>query len=339
MRDGDFIGLCHLFWLAVVTKPLICFNSDVEQLIIFSLSLFGLWLGADLITKGALGLAHRFGLSEGFIGMTLLALGTSFPEIMVSLTAAREQAAGIPTSGIVIGNVIGANMSLMALVLGAVGLMGVVKIPRKRIRVEGPALVVSTVLFLLFAADGIINQFEGIIFLTAYVTYLLFLNRTKKEGIKPKGKKMSILKTLFLLALGVIGISYASQYVITSGINIAANLGVDQIVVGALLLGVGTTLPELTIAIRLAMKGDNELSIGNLVGSNVVDILLVLGLGALITDWHIESRVVQFDLPFLLLSMMVAALFMLSRGKLERREALLLLSLYGVYFALKLMGW
>ena len=311
----------------------------MEQLFIFALSLLGLWLGADFITKGALGLAHRFGLSEGFVGMTLLALGTSFPEIMVSLTAAREQAAGIPTSGIVIGNVIGANFSLMALVLGAVGLMGVVKIPRKRILIEGPALVVSTVLFLMFASDGIINRFEGIIFLAAYVVYLLFLNRTKHEGIKPKGKKISLSKALSFLVLGIAGIGFASQYVIDSGINIAATLGVDQIVVGALLLGVGTTLPELTIAIRLALRGDNELSIGNLVGSNVVDILLVLGLGALITNWQIESRVVQFDLPFLLLSMMVAALFMLSRGKLERREALLLLSLYVVYFALKLMGW
>jgi cation:H+ antiporter len=311
----------------------------VEQIVIFFLSLLGLWLGADFITKGALGLAHRFGLSEGFIGMTLLALGTSFPEIMISLAAAREQAAGIPTSGIVIGNVIGANMSLMALVLGAVGLLGVIKVSHKRMRIEGSALILSTTLLLLFASDGVINRFEGMIFLAAYLLYLIFLNRTRKEGIKVKGKMQSLLKSLFLLGLGLLVISQASQYVIDSGISIAASLGVDQIVVGALLLGVGTTLPEFTIAIRLALKHDSELSIGNLVGSNVVDILLVLGLGAMITDWHVASRVVQFDLPFLLLSMMVAALFMLSRGKLERRESLLLLSLYGIYIALKLMGW
>lgn len=311
----------------------------MEQIVIFFLSLLGLWLGADFITKGALGLAHRFGLSEGFIGMTLLALGTSFPEIMISLAAAREQAAGIPTSGIVIGNVIGANMSLMALVLGAVGLLGVIKVSHKRMRIEGSALILSTTLLLLFASDGVINRFEGMIFLAAYLLYLIFLNRTRKEGIKVKGKMQSLLKSLFLLGLGLLVISQASQYVIDSGISIAASLGVDQIVVGALLLGVGTTLPEFTIAIRLALKHDSELSIGNLVGSNVVDILLVLGLGAMITDWHVASRVVQFDLPFLLLSMMVAALFMLSRGKLERRESLLLLSLYGIYIALKLMGW
>jgi len=144
---------------------------------------------------------------------------------------------------------------------------------------------------------------------------------------------------LFLLGIGVMVIGEASHYVIESGVNIAAGLGVDQLVVGALLLGVGTTLPELTIAIRASLKGSNQLSLGNLVGSNVVDILLVLGLGALITDWQIEARVVQFDLPFLLLSMMVASLFMMSRGKLVRREAALLLSLYAVYVALKLMGW
>ena len=271
--------------------------------------------------------------------MTLLALGTSFPEIMVALAAAREQAAGTPTSGIVIGNVIGANMSLMALVLGAVGLMGVITIPRQKRRVQGTALVVSTGLFLLFAGDGVINRTEGIVFLVMYVLYLFFLNMSKRNGLKPPGKKQPLAKLLFLLGIGVMVIGEASHYVIESGVNIAAGLGVDQLVVGALLLGVGTTLPELTIAIRASLKGSNQLSLGNLVGSNVVDILLVLGLGALITDWQIEARVVQFDLPFLLLSMMVASLFMMSRGKLVRREAALLLSLYAVYVALKLMGW
>src|SRR3989344_3223916 len=311
----------------------------MEQLFIFSLSLLGLWLGADVITKGALGLARLFGLSESFIGMTLLALGTSFPEIMVALAAAREQAAGTPTSGIVIGNVIGANMSLMALGLGAVGLMGVITISRQKMRVQGTALVVSTGLFLLFAGDGVINRTEGIVFLVMYVLYLFFLNMSKRNGLKPPGKKQPLAKLLFLLGIGVMVIGEASHYVIESGVNIAAGLGVDQLVVGALLLGVGTTLPELTIAIRASLKGSNQLSLGNLVGSNVVDILLVLGLGALITDWQIEARVVQFDLPFLLLSMMVASLFMMSRGKLVRREAALLLSLYAVYVALKLMGW
>ncbi|HCR81411.1 MAG: CaCA family Na(+)/Ca(+) antiporter [Candidatus Pacebacteria bacterium GW2011_GWB1_47_8] len=311
----------------------------IDQLAIFSLSLLGLWLGADFITKGALGLARLFGLSESFIGMTLLALGTSFPEIMVALAAAREQAAGTPTSGIVIGNVIGANMSLMALVLGAVGLMGVITISRQKMRVQGTALVVSTGLFLLFAGDGVINRTEGIVFLVMYVLYLFFLNMSKRNGLKPPGKKQPLAKLLFLLGIGVMVIGEASHYVIESGVNIAAGLGVDQLVVGALLLGVGTTLPELTIAIRASLKGSNQLSLGNLVGSNVVDILLVLGLGALITDWQIEARVVQFDLPFLLLSMMVASLFMMSRGKLVRREAALLLSLYAVYVALKLMGW
>lgn len=311
------------------------------DIFIFILSLIGLSFGANVVTKGALGLARRWGLSESFLGMSLLSLGTCLPEIMVSLTAAYEQEKmGVSTSGIVIGNVIGANMSTMVFVLGAVGLLGTVTISKKKMQVQGPALIISTVLFLILASDGVIGRQDGIIFLFSYLVYFLILNRVKEKARKPeKHQILPYWKILLFLLGGIFFVSEASQQAIQAGIRLALDLGISQLVVGAILLGLGTTLPELTIALKAKNKEERDLSLGNLIGSNVVDVFIVLGFGALITEWKIDRQVVQFDIPFLLLSMTIVTLFMLSRGKLDRKESLLMLSLYGIYIALKVMGW
>lgn len=312
------------------------------EILIFFAGLVGLWIGAEFIIHGSLGLARRFGLSESFIGLVILSLGTDLPEIMVSISGAREQLIhGTDVSGIVVGNIIGSNMSQMIFVLAAVGLLGgTIKINRKAAWFQGLALVSATLLFFVLAADGLIDRADGLMFLMAYVIYFVAISRNQpRTKPKKKTKQHSPWKLVGMLMIGIVLLGEASSRVITSGIDIATNLGVSQVIVGAVLVGIGTSLPELVVSIKASFKGATGLSIGNLVGSNIVDILLALGGSAVISSWKIDRHVAQFDLPFLLFSMVVATLFMVTRDKLERSESFLLISLYVVYVALKLMGW
>ena len=142
-----------------------------------------------------------------------------------------------------------------------------------------------------------------------------------------------------LLITGLIIIFQSSTWVITTGVDLAIQFGINQIVIGAILVGIGTSLPELVVSMNALSKGAKNLAISNLVGSNVVDILLALGLGATISSWKVDRHVALFDLPFLLFTMVIVVLFMLSRRKLERKESLLMIALYVVYVSLKLIGW
>ena len=291
--------------------------------------------------RGALGLARKFGLSENFIGLIVLALGTGLPEIMVSVTGAIEHGKGVDTAGIVVGNIIGSNMSNMVFVLGSVGILGGSMVMKKQeVWRQGLAVVAATLLFLVFASDGLISRTEGWAFLVTYLFYFIIVSRSQaKTPVKKRKHKQPPWKLALILLAGIILLGEASNRVIESGIEIAASLGVSQLVVGAVLVGVGTSLPELVVSVKAAMQGAKDLSVSNLVGSNIINILLALGLAAVISGLPIERHVAQFDLPFLLFTMIVVALFSLSRGKLERKESWLLLGLYGVYVSLKLLGW
>ncbi|OIP74500.1 MAG: hypothetical protein AUK08_00035 [Candidatus Pacebacteria bacterium CG2_30_36_39] len=305
------------------------------------LGLIGLLAGAELITRASLGLSHRFRLSEGFIGLVVLSLGTSLPEIVVTIAGALEKRAGIDTSGIIIGNIIGSSMGNMALILGITGLLGgTIAVYKREIWIQGISLVSSTLAFLVFAQDGRITRQEGLILMAGYVLYFIFAQKLNKSVSATKAKKRKGLgKLLFQLMFGLIIIAQSSEWVITSGIGLAIQLGINQVVIGAILVGIGTSLPELVVSINAFVKGAKELSVGNLLGSNVVNVLLALGGGAVISEWEIDRRVATFDLPFLLFSMVVVILFMLSRKKFERKESFLMVCLFVVYVSLKLMGW
>jgi cation:H+ antiporter len=314
----------------------------MNDIIFFMLGLLGLWIGSEFIMRGSLGLSRRLGWSEGFVGLVILSLGTDLPEIVVSITGAMQKKQGIDTSGIVVGNVIGSNMSQMVLVFGLIGLFGgVMKISKKEGVPQGISLILATLMFLVVSNDGLITQKESYLMLLAYGFYFLFVSRLNSHSKpqKKKRKQLSLVKILGFMIIGLGVIFQASEWVISHGLNLAVDLGVNQLVIGAILVGIGTSLPELVVSMNALSKGARELSVGNLVGSNVVDILLALGLGGTITSWNVDRQVAMFDMPFLLLSMVIVVLFMLSRKKLDRKESILMLALYAVYVSLKLIGW
>jgi cation:H+ antiporter len=317
----------------------------IQNLLILFLALGALWFGANLITKAALHIARSLAMSEGFIGMTVLALGTSFPEITIAVTGAMQKLAGQHTSGIVVGNAIGASMNQLILIVAMTSLLrGGIKFNKGNILVDAAFVIVSITTFYVLSLDGQVSHAEGMIFVSLYVLYLLFVSRRnlleqaaasiRRKLVNRRVKLVDMLQ----LVLGLFVIFQSSQLVLSKGVLIASQLGVSEATVGILLLGFGASLPEMVIAINAVLKGATALSLGNLVGGTVVNICLAMGLGAAIAGWEIDRALVQFDIPYLLFSAVVVILFIASRNKLSRREAMLLVALYLVYILLKTMG-
>lgn len=316
----------------------------MSSLVIFFLSLAALWLGANLITRSALRLAKSWGMSEGFIGMTVLALGTSFPEITIAFTGALQKLAGQNTSGIVVGNAIGASMNQLILIVAVAGLIKSIKFRKDNVFFDSTFVIATMTAFYVTSRDGFISKSEGVVFVLFYLLYLIFLSRQNfleklSSKIKQKLSKKKVRPTDVLwLVLGLVIIAKSSQLVLANGVLLASQFGVSEATIGILLLGFGASLPELVVSISAAIKGATALSLGNLIGGTVVNICVAMGLGAAIAGWEVDRGLLQFDIPYLLFSSVVVVLFIASRNKLDRKESLLLLSLYLVYLSLKAMG-
>ena len=320
--------------------------------LLFLTGLFLLWFGADLITRAALKIAKALSLSEGFIGLTILAIGTGFPEIIISVTGAMQNLQGVDNSQIIVGNIIGSCMSNLALILGLSGLLRIIRLHKTSVFFDSLVLVLSTGIFYLVAKDGLISREDGLVFILFYLIYLVFLNRRNLQGQLKKAKRQLKRKTsrairrrkpklvhFIQLIIGLLILTKASSLVLERGTLIASQLGVNEMLVGILLIGLGSSLPELAVSINAASKGSIALSLNNLIGSNILDIFLALGVSSTISSWEISRSVVQFDLPYLLFTSVIAVLFLFSKNKLQRNESILMIALYVIYVILKAMGF
>ncbi len=316
--------------------------------LLFILAIFLLWLGAETVTKAAIKIAKSLSLSESFIGLTIVAIGTSFPEIVISVTGAIQNLRGEETSQIVIGNVIGSGMVNLALVLGILGIFKVIKLKKTELLLDMLMLVMSTTIFYLVSLDGVIGVKDGIVLILFYLIYLLFLNRQnlknqsllfRRKRFKKKKLKKVKLAHLMQLVFGLIILSKASQMVLNTGIIIAEKMNINEMLVGILLVGLGSSLPELMVSVNAVLKGSTVLSLNNLIGSNILNVFLALGLSSTISTWEVSRQVVRFDIPYLLFTSIVAVLFLLSKNKFERNESLLMIALYSIFIILKISGF
>jgi len=317
--------------------------------LLFFLALFLLWLGAECVIKAALKIAKSLALSEGFIGLTIVAIGTSFPEIVISVTGAVQNLQGGDTSQIVIGNVIGSGMANLALVLGTLGLFKVIRLRRTQLLFDVLMLVLSTTVLYLVSQDGLITREDGVLLILFYLVYLILLNRQNlkkqlahsKKKVKKNSKKVTKVKFIFFVQLiaGLIILSKASQLVLDNGIIIAQNLGINEMLVGILLVGLGSSLPELMVSVSAMLKGSTALSLNNLIGSNILNVFLALGISSVVSSWEVNRQVVQFDIPYLLFTSIIAVLFLFSKNKFQRNESLLMIALYAIFIVLKISGF
>jgi len=254
-----------------------------------------------------------------------------------------QQWRGVNSSGLAMGNVIGSSISQITLVVGLIGLTNSIKVNKKVLLKHGLMLVLSTILLQVFASDGYISRSDGILLMMFYLGYFFTLeSSTTQSMLKVKATKLyrnvnsyALLSTI----LGLTSMILASHYLVVHVLLLTEFLEISQTLLGIFLLGLGISLPELLVIGGALKRNSASLSLGTLLGNNIVAILIAIGSSAALVGWRVERQLVIFDLPFMLLSTVIFILFLFTRTRLDKKESLLLISLYGIYAILKALGF
>ncbi len=304
--------------------------------VILIASLAGLLIGSGIVIEGAQRIARALQINELIIGLTVISIGTSLPEIATTIAAAFERIMGIETSGIVIGNIIGSNISNITLILGIVGFFAILKIGRKSLKRDGTMLITAMVLFTIAAIDGLITKAEGAFLIVLNIFYLLYLSKTEKivEKVKTNHSKNPLIDFIMIL-VGIAIVIYTSDIVVSQGVLIARTYGVQELTIG-LLIGLGTSLPELTVSLIALLKGRSELAIGNIIGSNINNLLFVLGMGAVLSEFAVDTIAIMWDIPIMIAVTLLALLFLYRKHDITKIEGAFLVLCYVAYMVFRL---
>ncbi|MBI5002905.1 sodium:calcium antiporter [Candidatus Woesearchaeota archaeon] len=310
------------------------------EIIIIIAGLIGLWYGSDLLLTSGKNIARHFGISDFFFGLAFVSIGTSIPEIAVSIAGAIDRLNGIETSGIVLGDKIGSAIVNITLFMGIFGLFIILRLKKKELITQSMSLIGSTVFFFLLAFDGVLSRGDGVLFLIAFGLYYAYLYKTEPVRTTERKPKLEVAKDIIFAIAGVLFIIVSSNAVVMHGVKLAEALGVNQTLIGIFLVGIGTGLPELSVMLASARHRMMSLSMGDLIGSNIVDLLLATGLGGLISSFIVDKRLLAFDIPALFIFSVILIYYLRKDSKITRVEGISLIILYLVYaiMAIRLNG-
>lgn len=301
----------------------------VLQIVFLALGFFLLVKGADWFVDGASGLARKLGIPQLVIGLTIVAMGTSLPEAAVSISAALRGNAGIT-----IGNIVGSNILNILIILGVTALIATLKVADSTVRYEIPFMIVVTfVLLWLGYTGGQVTWLEGVILWVLFLLYLRYLYMMAKKGKEEEREveQLSTAKIIGLILAGVVMIVAGSNFAVEGASNLAKALGISQRFIGLTIVALGTSLPELVTSVSAARKHNADIAIGNIVGSNIFNILFIVGTTALITP-------VTFASGFVVDTLIAAAVGILlfvcvARTKeLRKKAGIVMLLAYILYF-------
>jgi cation:H+ antiporter len=291
-------------------------------------------LGGNWLLKAAVSLSMRLKISKIIVGLTVVSFATSAPEMIVSIQAALS---GFPD--IAIGNVVGSNIGNIGLVLGVILLINAVQVDNSFYVTDWPVkMFASTLLFIFLVIDGTLSRIEGFIFIIVLITFLIFLirkNKTTQINIEDNQEEViSIVQIGCFLALGGFALWLGSELLVKGAVNLAESLGVSKRIIAITVVSIGTSVPELASSIIASIKKENDISVGNIIGSNIFNILSVLGVTAIIKPIeHVDVRIIQQDIywmlgfAFFLLPMVILP----KRGNLSFKEGVLLLGSYVIF--------
>ncbi len=301
---------------------------------------------ADKFVDGAVGVAEFCGMSTLLIGMVVVGFGTSAPELTVSAISASQ---GNPE--LALGNAYGSNIANIALILGATALISPILMQRSVLRGDLPILLAVSVLSIILVWDGSVARWNGILLLIVFTAAIAYSIRSELKKAKlekseslsgnddsAEPKKVSLGKSVFWLVLGLVLLVVSSRALVWGAVEIARTLGVSDLLIGLTIVAIGTSLPELASSIAAARKGENDLALGNIIGSNLFNTLAVVGLAAIVSPMDaIEKAVAYRDMP-LMIALTVALIVLGFRrkgdGRLNRIAGAILLAVYVGYLAL-----
>ncbi len=314
------------------------------QLFLFTLGLALVYFGAEWLLKGARGLVYRYSVSPLIVGATVVALGTSMPEFVFNLFAAFSN-----EDGLALGNIVGSNICNIALVLGASGLVLPLLASRDVLTKGYPFMMIVLVVFYLVALDGTITRVDGL-FLAGMLFVFVFLivrgsadggEKQASDAIIPEVANVPVsgYKKWMLLLGGALLLAGGAWLMIESAVDIATMLGVSPVIIGLTVVAVGTSLPELATSLVGALKGQAELSVGNVLGSNILNVLFVVGPISLFRPLQVEADVLAVHLPVMLAFGAVLLPIVWVRRRIGRMEGAFLLTGFLAYLVYLIMPY
>ena len=315
------------------------------DLIYLVLGIFFLVKGADLLIDGSSSIARRFGIPEFVIGLTLVAFGTSLPEFTVNTAAAVKGA-----SEISLGNVIGSNIANILLILGVASLIKPISVHLTFVKKEIPVNFFLTLTLIAMANDVFFNHSpfsqisrnEGLVLIITFIGYMYFLVAYLEKVVvseEDKDKLMNPFKAVIFTVLGLAGLIWGADLTVDGAVNLAKALGVSEAIIGLFLVAIGTSLPELFASAVAAKKGNSDIALGNIAGSNIFNATLVLGTSAIIRPIPVPDRA-NYDFVVLFvatLMLLFSSIFGNQRYVISRIEGILFLIFYTIYMVLSWM--
>lgn len=342
----------------------------ITNILILLFGLVFLVKGSDYFVKSASTIAKKLGISEFVIGLTLVAVGTSIPELASSIAASIQQA-----SGIVIGNVVGSNIVNIGLIVGLAAFLSPMRTEIEMLKRDGYIMLFSAVLFFIFALNGELSIIESGLFVLLYIAYVFFLfeeaekyegklhfkefityffkfkyinsarqklngiNRNKDSGSENGNGKLEggFTKDILTLVLSCAAIVIGAKYFVEESIFFAELLGVPDTIIGTTLVAVGTSLPELVVTVSAARQGYGNIALGNVIGSNITNIFLILGLSGLLYPIAVAEISLLFTTPVMIFISLILLIFISTGWEIKRWEGIALMVLYAA-FLLVLLG-
>ncbi|HEU4522857.1 MAG TPA: calcium/sodium antiporter [Thermoanaerobaculia bacterium] len=311
------------------------------QAIWFVAGLAGLYYGAEWLVRGASRTARSFGVTPVVVGMTVVAFGTSAPELVVSAVAAfRGQ------SDVAVGNVIGSNIMNIALILGLCAVMVPINVHRSFIRREIPIMIAVALLVPVIAWDGVVSRFEAFLLVLGFIVFTATSIRSAElepadaqdeyrdfeevSGLEPKPGENLWLDAGLIVA-GILALVVSAHFLVTASVFFARIVGVSELVVGLTVVAIGTSLPELATSIVAARRKEPEIALGNVVGSNICNVLLILGVAAAVRPITVAPSLLRFEIPVSIALSIVLVPFIYPRARLGRLSGVILLVSYAVF--------
>jgi len=294
-----------------------------------------LMVAGDALVRGAIGLSLKLGLSATLISLTVVALGTSAPELIISIEAALD---GSPD--IALGNVVGSNIANVLFIVGVPAVLVVMSVATAELRRSFALMLAATALFTVFAMTGDIGRFEGIILLAALVAIIIYSYRKagSDEEVDLEGVDDGIpnWKIAALMVFGVVGLPIGAHFLIEGARAIALSFGLSEAAIGLTIVALGTSLPELAASTAAALRGRGDVALGNVLGSNLLNLLAVIGGTAIIAPLAVSRQFQTVDIPIMVVASLLLAPFLIWKMKLGRWAGLGFLALYVAFIALAL---
>jgi len=309
--------------------------SIIIQVVLLIIGFVFLIKGSDFFVDGASSIASLLKIPTIIVGLTIVAFGTSAPEAAVSITSSLTG-----NNAMAVSNVIGSNLFNILMVIGVSALLGDLLMEKSVLNKDLPFLVAITILFAAFILIGWnITNIEGMILLIILIAYILYLIRSSKKSAdanKVEKAKLSLPKSIIFIVIGLAGIILGGDLVVNSASDIAMALGMSETLVGLTIVAIGTSLPELVTSLTALKKGENQLVIGNVIGSNIFNILFVLGASSAISAIPLDSSML-IDVVFMIAVTILCFIFGKTQEKYDKKEGIILVALFIIYMAFAIM--